>query len=428
MIFRLLFVVLAAGQIVVGAAAVSAQDLSEPLIDSSPAAGAVVVRPPEEISLGFRDPVSAVRVRLFMDDGLVSVSDAEVEGTLAVAPVDANRPGSYLVDWKGKDATGAAIDGAYVFLVDSRGSSSIAVDREVAGASGALGGLRVITAAIAALGVVALVIVTVGWVGRAASDPPTRIVGIAALTTGAGAFVASATYGVPSDGSLLDLVDLATVPSSAASDPGRAWLTAALLMGVMPFVLMLGRSARSRWIAAGGVAVAAVGVLWVGVGLGWLVRLPWPLMCIGLATAAALWLSIESGRPFAVGISLVVALVVAVPIVSNVRGSGASSAMRTGDLLIEASLDPARSGVNELHLYGFDVSGRGSPLGPTSVVAYHQRLDVGPLDVPVLRAGPNHFLSYHAVLPLSGDWTFSVTVAASEAGGGESANLEMHLR
>lgn len=427
MICRLLFVVLAAGQIAVGAAAASAQDLSEPLIDSSPGVGAVVVRPPEEISLGFRGPVSAVSVRLFTDDGLVSVSDAAVDGTLAVAPVDANRPGSYLVDWKGEDATGAAIAGAYVFLVDSRGSSSIAVDREVAGASGALGGLRVITAAIAALGVVALVIVAVGWVERAASDPPLRIAGIAALTTGAGAIVTSATYGVPSDGSLLDLADLATVPSAAASGPGRAWLTAALLMGVMPFVLMLGRSARSRWIAAGAVAVAAVGVLWVGVGLGWLARLPWPLMCIGLATAAALWLSIESGRLVAVGISLVVALAVAVPIVSNVRGSGASSAVRTGGLLMEASLDPARSGVNELHLYGFDVSGRRAPLGPTSVVAYHQRLDVGPLDVPVLRAGPNHFLSYHAMLPLSGDWTLKVTVATPEARG-ESATMEMHLR
>jgi copper transport protein len=101
--------------------------------------------------------------------------------------------------------------------------------------------------------------------------------------------------------------------------------------------------------------------------------------------------------------------------------------VQTGDLLVEVSLDPARSGVNELHLYGFDVSGRGSALGSTSVVAYHQVMDVGPLDLPVLRAGPNHFLSYRAMLPLSGDWTLNVTVATQE-GGGAAASMEMRLR
>ena len=94
---------------------------------------------------------------------------------------------------------------------------------------------------------------------------------------------------------------------------------------------------------------------------------------------------------------------------------------------MEVSLDPARSGVNELHLYGFDVSGRGSALGSTSVVAYHQAMDVGPLDLPVLRAGPNHFLAYRAMLPLSGDWTLNITVESPE-GGGVAASMEMRLR
>jgi hypothetical protein len=314
-----------------------------------------------------------------------------------------------------------------VFVVDPRGSNSVAVDREIAGASGALGGLRVIAAAIAATGVVALLVGVSGWFQRAQSEPRARSVGIAAFLTGVGSLVAGATYGVPSDGSLLDIFDLATISSAVASGPGRAWLTATLLMGVVPFVLVLGPSASSRWVATGAMAVSALAGLWVAVGLGWLVRLPWPLMCVGLATATALWLSIEAGRPVAAAISLVVALAVAVPMVSGIRGSGVSGAVQTGDLLVEVSLDPARSGVNELHLYGFDVSGRGSALESTSVVAYHQAMDVGPLDLPVLRAGPNHFLSYRAMLPLSGDWTLNVTVATQE-GGGAAASMEMRLR
>ena len=341
MIRSLLLVVLAAGMIVIGAAAALADDRPTSVIDSSPAADAVVVRPPEEISLSFRDPVSTVHVRLFKDGALASSSEAVVEETLATAQVEPAGPGNYLVDWKGTDTTGAAIAGAYVFRVDPRGDNSIAVDREIAGASGALGGLRVIAAAMAATGVVALLVGVSGWFRRPRSEPPARTTGIAAFATGIGSLTAGATYGVPSDGSLLDIFDLATISSAVASEPGRAWLTATLLMGVMPFVLMLGSSVSSRWVATGAIAVAAVAALWVAVGLGWLVRLPWPLMCVGLATATALSLSIEAGRPVAVGISLVVALAVAVPIVSGIRGSGVSSAVQTGDLLVEVSLDPA---------------------------------------------------------------------------------------
>jgi len=423
----LLLAVLASAMIVVSSTSALASGGPTTLIDSSPAVDAVVVRAPQEISLSFRDPVSAVHVRLFKDGDLVSSSDAAVEETLAIALVESAGPGSYLVDWKGTDTVGAAIAGAYVFLVDPRGNNSIAVDREVAGASGALGGLRVVAAVIAATGAVALVVGVVGWLGRTPSESPAGSFGVAALVTGIGSSVAGATYGVPSDGSPPDILDLGTVSSAVASAPGRAWLTATLLMGVVPFILVLGRSVRSRWVAAGAAAVAVVTALWVAVGLGWLVRLPWPLMCVSLATATALWVAIAAGRPVAVGVSLVIALAVAVPIVSGIRGSGASAAVQNGNLLIEASLDPARSGVNELHLYGFDVSGQGSVLGATSVVAYHQVMDVGPLIVPVLRAGPNHFLSYRAMLPLSGDWTFDVTVATQEDGG-EAASMEMQLR
>jgi len=423
----LLLAVLASAMVVTGSAAASASSGPASLIDASPGVDAVVVRAPQEISLSFREPVSAIRVRLFKDGDLVSSSDAAVDGALAVALVESAGPGSYLVDWKGTDAGGAAIAGAYMFLVDPRGNNSIAVDREIAGASGALGGLRVIAAAIGATGAVALLVGAVGWLGRGPSESPAGSVGVAALVTGIGSLLAGVTYGVPSDGSLPDILDPGAVFSAVASAPGRAWLTATLLMGVMPFILLLGRSVHSGWVAVGAVAVVAIAGLWVAAGLSWLVRLPWPLMCVGLATATALWLAIEAGRPVAAAVSFVIALAVAVPIVSRVQGSGTSAAVQTGDLLLEASLDPARSGVNELHIYGFDISGRESVLGPTSVVAYHQAMDVGPLDLPVLRAGPNHFLSYRAMLPLSGDWTFDVAVATPD-GGGEAASMEMHLQ
>lgn len=423
----LLLFVAAAAMVVIGAAAASADDHSATMIDASPGIDSVVVRPPGEIALSFGDPVEAVHVRLFANGDLVSSAESVVEETLAIAQVESVGSGSYLVDWEGTDARGAAIAGAYVFAVDPRGNNSIAVDREIAGASGALGGLRVVAAAVSATGLVALLVAGVGWFRPAASEAAPQGVGTAALAVGIAALVAGVTYGVPADGSLVGLFGPATLSSATASWPGRAWLTVTLLMGVMPFFLVLGRSARSRWVAAGAIVVAAVATMWVAVGLGWLMRLPWPLLWVGLAICTALWLSITAGRPVAAGVALVVLLALAVPIVSGIRGSGTSSAVQTGDLLVEVSLDPARSGVNELHLYGFDVSGRGTVLGSTSVVAYHQAMDVGPLELPVLRAGPNHFLSYRAMLPLSGDWTLNLTVTTPE-GGGEAATVEIRLR
>jgi hypothetical protein len=245
--------------------------------------------------------------------------------------------------------------------------------------------------------------------------------------TALASLVAAATYGVPADGSPIDLLDTATISSAISSWPGRAWLTAALVMGVMPFVVVVGHSARSRGLVIGTMVLAAVAAFWIAVGLAWLVRLPWPLMYAALAAAAALWLSIDSGRPVAAGIALVALIAVAVPVVSGIRGTGTSSAVQTEDLLIEVSLDPAKSGFNELHVYGFDVSGRGTELGPTSLAAYHQAMDVGPLELPVLRAGPNHLLSYRAMLPLPGAWTLDLAVTTPERGVQHSL-VEIRLR
>jgi len=427
MIRRPLLVALLAGAIIAGGGTAAAETNSSQLIDASPGVNAVVVRPPEDVALSFRAPLGDLTVRIIKDGTVISDSPAVVEEGLAIASVETDGDGSYLVDWKGTDIDGAPVAGAYVFIVDPRGTGSIAVEREIAGAGGALGGLRVLAAALAAVAVVTLLVHTFVWMQRPQSEGPPFAVGIAAAVTAVGALAAGATYGVPSDGSPADVFDPSVLRYAAGSSPGRAWLAAMLVMGVMPLLLALARTLQTRWIP---MSVALAGVLsaaWVSTGLGWLLRLPWFLMAAGLAVAVVFWISSSQGRLAVVAVAVVAGIAVVVPSVVMSRGAGDSSAVQAGDLLIEASLDPARSGVNELHIYGFDVSGRGSSLGPTSVVAHHDALDVGPLDLPVLRAGPNHFLSYHAILPLTGDWTLRIDSETSD-GGSEEALTEMELR
>lgn len=427
MIRRLFFVALVAGAAVVGAGAAAANSALDHLIDASPGVDTVVVRAPEEISLSFRIPVESLHVRLFGDGDVISEGWATVDGVVTTMAVEADGAGSYLVDWKGAGVDGTPISGAYVFLVDPRGSGSIAVERDVAGASGALGGLRVIAAAVAALAVAALLVGTSGWVRTGGTDAPRRTVGIAVPATAFGSLAAGATYGVPSDGSPADLLDVSVLWSAAASVPGRAWLAAALVLGVMPFLLMLSRVVRARWVAVVALVVGLVSLAAVAVGLSWLLRLPWPLVAGALSVGVVFWSASTEGRPIVVAGAVVVGIAVAVPIVLMSGGTGTASAVQIDDLLIETSLDPARAGVNELHIYGFDVSGRGAALGETTVVAFHRETDVGPLGLPVLRAGPNHFLSYHTMLPFSGEWVLQIGAETSD-GASQEATVEMELR
>jgi methionine-rich copper-binding protein CopC len=415
---------LVAAILLAGAGAIQATDRPTELVDASPGIDSVAVRPPAEIALNFRVPVEAVRVRLFKGDRLLSDSEARIQDSLAVASVETDGAGSYLVDWKGTTSSHDALAGAYVFVVDPRGSGSIAVDRDVAGAGGALGGLRVFAALVATTGAIALLAGAVQWAARQQQDSTKRRMVLGAWMAAIGGVVAAATYGVASDGSPGDLFDITVIPSTLASVPGRAWLAVALTTGLFPFLIVLARTVRGRVLSAVAVVVAVAVAAWVSVGLAWLLRVPWPLLAGAVAAAAVLWISIATGRPLGVIGGLAIGVVLAVPVIQTVQGSGTSAAVQTGDLLIEISLDPARPGINELHLYGFDVAGTGSTLGPTSVLAEHEEWAVGPLDIPVLRAGPNHFLSYHADLPLSGAWAFQVM---TEIGEGQEEAVDMVL-
>lgn len=403
-----------------GAGAGQAADL----VDASPGADSVLVRAPAEIALNFRGPLDTVRVRLFKDDQLLSTSEATIQDSLAVAAVEADGAGTYLVDWKGTTALQEPLSGAYIFVVDPRGSGTIAVERDVAGASGALGGLRVVAGIVAAGGALALLVGAMQWILRPRSASARRLVGIGAVLVASGGVVGAATYGVPSDAAPADVFNVAVLPATLASVPGRAWLAAALATGCIPFVIVLARSAGNRGPAIIGVVIAVAASLWVSVAMGWLLRMPWPLLVGVFAVGAALWIFIETGRPIGVLAALVTGIVLAVPIVQTVQASGASAAAQSGDLLLELSLDPAQRGSNELHLYGFDVSGAEAALGSTTLAAEHEEWDVGPLELRVVRAGPNHFLSYHADFPLSGPWTFRV---AAEIGEERSEIVDMVL-
>lgn len=111
----------------------------------------------------------------------------------------------------------------------------------------------------------------------------------------------------------------------------------------------------------------------------------------------------------------VTALLVASVPARDALARPASSELRAGAVRVEVVVDPARAGRTTVHAYTLDTTGR-----PVAVASLRLRLslptrDIGPLLVPVTRAGPGHFVGGGVDIPIRGAWTIDVTIR-TEAG------------
>ncbi len=84
-----------------------------------------------------------------------------------------------------------------------------------------------------------------------------------------------------------------------------------------------------------------------------------------------------------------------------------------GPARMELTIDPARTGVNELHLYLFDRRTGAQFDRPKEVTAEASRGDLA-LPVELRKAGPGHYVAQQATFPRRGDWTLTVTARVSD--------------
>jgi copper transport protein len=108
-------------------------------------------------------------------------------------------------------------------------------------------------------------------------------------------------------------------------------------------------------------------------------------------------------------------LVDGVPPVSAASGPFSAS-KRLGPLDLELTIDPARAGPNELHLYLFNARS-GAPFTATKELTITARLAkkaIGPLPLTLRRSGPGHFTADSAQLLPAGKWTLSVADRVSD--------------
>jgi copper transport protein len=109
------------------------------------------------------------------------------------------------------------------------------------------------------------------------------------------------------------------------------------------------------------------------------------------------------------------ALVDYVPPVVQASGP-VNVATRIGPAQLEMTVEPARVGVNEIHIYLFDARS-GGPYAAAKEVTLSARLPakgIGPEKLALDRAGPGHYIAAGSALVPAGTWELRLTVRISE--------------
>ncbi|HEV7863881.1 MAG TPA: CopD family protein [Acidimicrobiia bacterium] len=91
-----------------------------------------------------------------------------------------------------------------------------------------------------------------------------------------------------------------------------------------------------------------------------------------------------------------------------------SAEMRSDTVWVDVTVDPAKAGPAALHFYTLSPKGGVQDVQDMTATLTLPSQDVGPLTIPVTRAGPSHFSAYNFNIPLRGQWKLEVKALLSD--------------
>jgi len=117
------------------------------------------------------------------------------------------------------------------------------------------------------------------------------------------------------------------------------------------------------------------------------------------------------------------------PPATAVQSGPYSGSASLGPAELEVTVDPARVGPNQVHLYLFDAKSGAQfdRIEELEVTASETGEEIGPLPLDARRAGPGHYTVQGALLTVAGDWQLDVTMRIS-AFDQYTAELEVPIR
>src|SRR5690606_6152248 len=112
-------------------------------------------------------------------------------------------------------------------------------------------------------------------------------------------------------------------------------------------------------------------------------------------------------------LAVTAALVSYPPPIAALSGPVSGSVSAGADRL-EYTVDPARVGSNEIHVYLFDDT-TGAPVEVQDLEMSFSlpESDIAPIDADVRKAGPGHYVAPSAMLAVKGDWRASAAIRFS---------------
>ena len=115
------------------------------------------------------------------------------------------------------------------------------------------------------------------------------------------------------------------------------------------------------------------------------------------------------------GALVATAILVGQPPPSALSAGPQSASATLGEARVDLTVDPALAGSNEVHVYLLDADD-GSQYDELRSVELEATLsaeEIGPIDVPLRKAGPGHYTAPDAALGVPGEWTLEVSGRAS---------------
>ena len=131
-------------------------------------------------------------------------------------------------------------------------------------------------------------------------------------------------------------------------------------------------------------------------------------------TVAGLRRTVGAETLIAVVVLAVTALLVNAQPARSALAKPFSSEMRSDLVLVDVTVDPAKAGPAALHFYTLSPTGGQQEVQDLTATLTLPSQDVGPLAIPVQRAGPGHFSAYNFNIPLRGSWKLEVKALLSE--------------
>jgi copper transport protein len=134
----------------------------------------------------------------------------------------------------------------------------------------------------------------------------------------------------------------------------------------------------------------------------------------GTGTVSQLRRTVGAEAVVAAAVLAVTALLVSAEPARSALARPFSTELRTAQILVDLTVAPAKAGPADLHFYTLSPAGAVQDVAELDVSLRLPDKQVGPLVVPVQRAGPGHFSAYGFEIPLRGRWELDVVARLTE--------------